>query len=86
MDASSVDKEEPELAVGYGIRMPDGTRKIMSFVDARVMAAATGLTSTVEDMARFVSAQFREGDRGDNRLLSTASLREIHRVRMLENT
>lgn len=85
MDASSVDLEDPKLATGYGRRMPDGSRSIMPFVDARAMASATGLTSTVEDMARFVSAQFREGTRGENRLLSTASLREMHRVRMLEN-
>ena len=37
-------------------------------------------------MARFVSAQFRTGTRGEGRILSTASLREMHRVRMLENT
>ena len=84
MSASSVDVEDPQLAVGYGRRMPDGTREVLPFVDARGMAAATGLTSTVEDMARFVSAQFREGPRGGDRLLSTASLREMHRVRMLE--
>jgi D-alanyl-D-alanine carboxypeptidase len=76
----------PKLAVGYSSIIPDGTRKIMPFVDTRGMAEATGLTSTVEDMARFVSAQFREGDRGENRLLSTASLREMHRVRMMETT
>lgn len=86
MSASSVDKDDPGLATGYGIRMPDGSRSVMPFVDARGMAAATGLTSTVEDMARFVSAQFRKGARGDDRLLSTASLREMHRVRMLETT
>lgn len=86
MSASSVDVPDPKLATGYGSRMPDGSRTILPFVDARGMAAATGLTSTVEDMARFVSAQFREGTRGDDRLLSTASLREMHRVRMLENT
>ncbi len=86
MGASSVDRPDPKLATGYGSRMPDGSREIFPFVDARGMAAATGLTSTVEDMARFVSAQFRMGARGGNRLLSTASLREMHRVRMLENT
>lgn len=86
MNASSVDWEDPLLATGYGRRMPDGSRAIMPFVDARGMAAATGLTSTLEDMARFVSAQFRQGTRGGDRLLSTASLREMHRVRMLENT
>lgn len=86
MSASSVDIEDAQLATGYGRRMPDGSRELMPFIDARSMAAATGLTSTVEDMARFVSAQFREGARGENRLLSTASLREMHRVRMLEST
>jgi CubicO group peptidase (beta-lactamase class C family) len=65
--------------------MPDGSRATMPFIDARGMAAATGITSTVEDMARFVSAQFRKGASGGDRILNTASLREMHRVRMLEN-
>jgi CubicO group peptidase (beta-lactamase class C family) len=86
MSSSSVDLEVEGLATGYGRRMPDGTRERVGFVDARGMAAATGLTSTVEDMARFVSAQFRTGSRGGNRILSGASLRQMHRVRMLENT
>jgi D-alanyl-D-alanine carboxypeptidase len=85
MGNSSVDKDVPGLATGYGRRMPDGSRATMPFVDARGMAAATGITSTVEDMARFVSAQFRQGTAGGDRILSTSSLREMHRVRMLEN-
>jgi CubicO group peptidase (beta-lactamase class C family) len=85
MDASSVDENVTGLATGYGRRMPDGSRAIMPFIDARGMGSATGLTSTVEDMAKFVSAQFRKGPRGGDRILSTASLREMHRVRMLEN-
>ena len=86
MSASSVDRDVASLATGYGRRMPDGSRQVIPFVDARGMAAATGLTSTVEDMAKFVSAQFRKGPRGGDRILSTASLREMHRVRMLEST
>ncbi len=86
MSASSVDREDPKLATGYGRRMPDGSREVFPFVDARGMAAATGLTSTVGDMAKFVSAQFRTGARGGDRILGTASLREMHRVRMLETT
>lgn len=86
MTSSSVDEEDPNMATGYGRRMPDGTRQVFPFVDARGMAAATGLTSTVGDMARFVSAQFREGPRGGDRILGTASFREMHRVRMLETT
>ena len=85
MSSSSVDREDPKMATGYGRRMLDGSREVFPFVDARGMAAATGLTSTVEDMARFVSAQFRTGSRGKDRVLRTASLREMHRVRMLEN-
>ncbi len=85
MTASSVDQNVSGLATGYGRRMPDGSRAVMPFVDARGMAAATGITSTVEDMAKFVSAQLRKGPRGGNRILSTASLREMHRVRVLEN-
>jgi CubicO group peptidase (beta-lactamase class C family) len=85
MTASSVDQNVSGLAVGYGRRMPDGSRVTMPFVDARGMAAATGITSTVEDMAKFVSAQFRTGRMGGNHILSTGSLRQMHRVRMIEN-
>ena len=34
---------------------------------------------------RFVSAQFRKGRMGGRQILGTGSLREMHRVRMLEN-
>jgi D-alanyl-D-alanine carboxypeptidase len=85
MTASSVDRDVEGLAVGYNRRMPDGTREVYPFVDARGMAAATGLTSTVEDMAKFVSAQFRTGKMGGRQILSTGSLREMHRVRSVEN-
>lgn len=81
MTSSSVDKPDTGLAVGYGRKMPDGSREVMPFVDARGMAAATGITSTVEDMAKFVSAQFQRG-----KILSIGSLREMHRVRMMEST
>lgn len=85
MNGSSVDRDVEGLAVGYGRRMPDGSRQKAPFVDARAMAAATGITSTVEDMARFVSLQFRKGKPGGSQILSTGALREMHRVRMLEH-
>jgi D-alanyl-D-alanine carboxypeptidase len=84
MLASSVDKNVPGLAVPYGRRMPDGSREVLPFVDARGMAAATGVTSNLEDMAKFVSAQFRRGPRGGAQVVSTGSLREMHRVRSVE--
>lgn len=85
MTDSSVDRDVSGLAVGYGRLMPDFTRAVNPFIDARGMAAATGITSTVADMARFVSAQFRKGRMGGRNILSTGSLRDMHRIRMLEN-
>ncbi len=85
MKDSSVDRQVDGLATRYGRRMPDGDRKKMPFVDARGMAAATGITSTVEDIAKFVSVQFRKGKAGGSQILSTGALREMHRVRRLEN-
>jgi CubicO group peptidase (beta-lactamase class C family) len=84
MASSSFDKPVPGLAVPYARRMPDGSRAVLGFVDARGMAAATGLTSNVEDMARYVSAQFRRGPRGGAQILSSGSWRELHRVRSME--
>ncbi|MGL6043597.1 MAG: serine hydrolase domain-containing protein, partial [Sandaracinobacteroides sp.] len=73
-------------ATPYGRRLPDGTREIFPFVDARGMAAATGLTSDVGDMAKFVSAQFRRGPRGGAQIVGSGSLRELHRVRSVDET
>jgi hypothetical protein len=86
MTSSSVDRNVEGMAVGYGPRRPGAAeREVMPFTDARGMASATGITSTVGDMARFVSAQFRIGPRGENRVLSSGSLREMHRLRSMEN-
>ncbi|MBI2687365.1 MAG: beta-lactamase family protein [Acidobacteria bacterium] len=85
MKDSSFDEEVPGIATGYGRRMPDGSRAVMKFVNARALGPATGLTSTLEDMARFVSLQFRKGPVGGKQILSTAALRDMHRVRLMEN-
>ena len=85
MTSSSVDRNVEGMATGYGQRMPDGSRAKMPFVDARAMGAATGITSTVEDMAKFVSLQFRQGPVGGSQILSTGALRQMHRIRMVEN-
>jgi D-alanyl-D-alanine carboxypeptidase len=86
MTSSSVDRDVEGMAVGYGARVPTkAARDVMAFTDARGMAAATGITSTVGDMAKFVSAQFRQGPRGGNRVLGSGSLREMHRLRSMEN-
>jgi len=86
MSATSVDQNVSGLTVPYMRRMPDGSRDMLPFVDARGMAAATGMTSNVDDLAKFVSAQFRRGPRGGAQILSTGSWREMHRVRAVDET
>jgi len=87
MKDSSLDVQDPGIATGYGYRHPDGTRKTLPFIDSKAMAAATGVTSNIDDMAKFVSLQFRTGatDMSRGQILNTRSLREMHRVRRLEN-
>jgi CubicO group peptidase (beta-lactamase class C family) len=57
----------------------------MPFMDCKGLGPAAGLTSNVEDMARFIALQFRKGESGGSRILESAALREMHRVRFLEN-
>ena len=85
MNGSSVDRQVDGLATGYGRLMPDGSRKKIPFIDARGLGPATGITSNVEDMAKFVSLQFRYGRVSGSQILSTGALREMHRVRVMEN-
>jgi CubicO group peptidase (beta-lactamase class C family) len=85
MTDSSIDRQVDGIATGYGRRMPDGSRAAMPFINARALGSATGLTSTVEDMAKFISLQFRKGKPGGDQILSTGALREMHRVRVLED-
>ena len=85
MAATSVDKPDPGLATPYASRQPDGSRRILPFMDARGMAAATGMTSTVNDLAKFLSAQFRRAPKaGGNNILSAGSWREALRVRSVD--
>jgi CubicO group peptidase (beta-lactamase class C family) len=75
--------DRQRLAVGYGRRMPNGTREIRPFTDTRGIAPAANVSSTVEDMARFVSLQFRDGPAGGAQVLKGSTLREMHRVQWL---
>ncbi len=84
MTESSVDKNVPDLTVPYGRRMPDGSREVLPFVDSRGLAAAAGLTSNVDDMAKFMSAQFRRSPRGGSQIVSSGSWREMLRVRSVD--
>ena len=84
-DSSVVIREsdKSKLAVGYGRRMPDGTREAFPFVDAQGMAAATGVTSSIDDMAKFVLWQLKLRKQGGKKLIAARTLKEMQRPHWL---
>ena len=90
MDSTSVGVPSAEhkkrLATGYGRPMPDHSREVMPFVDARAFDPATGLSSNVEDMLRFLAWQMRLRAGGAKEVLSPSTLREMQRVHFLNET
>lgn len=68
------------LATGYTAQTRDGVRKPVPFYVVRGMAPAFGFASSVEDLARFASWQFRLSERGGTEVLAATTLKEMHRV------
>ena len=86
MESTSVflpDGHRSRLAVGYGQRRADGSRHIMPFSDLKGLAPAGNISSTVEDLARFISFQFSDGQAEGAQVLKESTLREMHRVQWL---
>ena len=75
--------ERNRLAVGHGRRMPDGSREQLPFIDAHALDPATGVSSSVPDMLRFLSWQVRLRERGKTEILRASTLREMQRVHWL---
>lgn len=68
------------LATPYMLPGPDGSRRPMEYYDAGAIAPAGGMVSTVEDLSRFASLQFRDGPAGGDQILKGSTLREMQRV------
>ena len=68
------------LALGYGPILRDGTRALHKPFDTRGYAAAAGFSSTVPDLARFASWQFRLLKGGGREVLRADTLQEMQRV------
>jgi CubicO group peptidase (beta-lactamase class C family) len=64
--------------------MPDGSRALRPFTDARGIDPAAGVASTVADLARFAMLQFRDGPAGGRQVLAGSTLREMHRPHWVE--
>jgi CubicO group peptidase (beta-lactamase class C family) len=81
-NSSTAPDEEMQqrLAAAYMLPGPDGTREVMEYYDAGAIAPAGGIVSTVEDLGRFASLQFRSGPAGGEQILNGSTLREMQRV------
>jgi CubicO group peptidase (beta-lactamase class C family) len=72
------------LATGYSAMTREGKRNPLPFFQANGIAPAAGFSSTVEDLGRFASWQFRLLEKGGTEILDSNTLREMHRVQWLE--
>ena len=89
MTSSSVgvptDAHRASLVTGYGRRWLDAPREVMPFVDARAFDPATGLSSSVDDMVKFLSWQMRLRAGHEVEVLRANTLREMQRVHWLRD-
>lgn len=73
------------MAVGYGATNREGERVRLPMFQARGIAPAAGFASTVEDLGRFASWQFRVlAGKGGEDILDRNTLREMHRVHWMD--
>ncbi len=87
MTASAVrteDIDRERLATGYEVMRSDGTQPVSPETDSKGLTPAANMSSTVEDLARYVSLQFRAGAAGGSQILKGSTLREMHRVHWLD--
>ena len=74
-----------KLAIGHNARNRNGERLPLPLFDAHGIGPAAGFSSTVEDLAKFGSWQFRLLEQGGNEILNANTLREMHRVHWLDD-
>lgn len=73
-----------QLAIGYTGMHRDLARKPVNPFFARGITAAAGFTSSVNDLAKFASWQFRLLENGAEEVLAANTLREMHRVHWVD--
>lgn len=73
-----------QMAVGYGALKRDGTRDAVKPFNTRGVTPAAGYTSTVEDLGKFASWQFRLLKTGQGGVLKAPTLREMQRVQYMD--
>ncbi|MCZ6617067.1 MAG: serine hydrolase [Gammaproteobacteria bacterium] len=73
-----------ELAIGYTGMHRDGRREPVEPFFTRGITPAAGFTSSVTDLGRFASWQFRLLENGGEEVLNANTLREMHRVHWID--
>ena len=73
-----------QLATGYSARRRDGSRHVIPPYQVRGIAPAAGMLSTVDDLSKFASWQFRALEGDDGGILDRNTLREMQRVHFME--
>ena len=73
-----------KLATGYGFTRRGGGREKVEPFEGRGIAPAMGFASTVEDLAKFASWQFRLLKGGEHEILHANTLREMQRVHYVD--
>lgn len=79
-----IKKQGGQLATGYGSFKRDGSRPKMPFYTVNGIAPAAGFASTVVDLGKFASWQFRLLESNGNELLAANTLRDMFRVHWLD--
>ncbi|MGO9604587.1 MAG: serine hydrolase domain-containing protein [Candidatus Binataceae bacterium] len=84
---SLTDSMRPRMATGYTIRTVEGEPQIAPHFMLHGWDAAGSLYSSVNDLARWISFQFRtkEAARGGSQVLNGRTLSAMHRVQFMES-
>ena len=74
-----------QMAIGYSGMDRSGTREQVDCFCTRALTSAAGFTSSVNDLAKFASWQFRLLENGGEEILTADTLREMHRIHWLQD-
>lgn len=73
-----------QLAIGYAGMGRSGIRAPLQPFDTGALTPAAGLTSSVNDLGKFASWQFRLLENGGDEVLNVHTLREMHRIHWVD--
>lgn len=79
-----VDLHGGDFAAGYLVRNGNGERQQVPSYTINGIAPAAGFASSVNDLAKFASWQFRLRENGGEEVLKATTLREMQRVHWIE--